>query len=78
MRHQRQMANYPRNVEVRKLPDGCLLVTGFNVPAKVIDCDGNEIEPSPSELVALERICEMSFPGWERVVSLPEALVPRF
>jgi hypothetical protein len=63
MRHPRQMASYPRDVEVRALPDGRVLVTGFNVPAKVIDCDGNEIEPSPSELVALERLCEMSFPS---------------
>jgi hypothetical protein len=63
MRHQRQITNYPRLAEVRRLPDGRLLVTAFNEPAKVIDSDGNEIVPSPSETVVLELISEMSFPS---------------
>jgi hypothetical protein len=54
-----------KDSEVRVLPDGRVLVTGFNVPSRVVDREGNEIEPSPSELTALERICEMSFPGDE-------------
>jgi hypothetical protein len=64
MRHQRQIANYQTLAgdRVRKLPDGRRLVTGFNQPTKVIDAEGNEIVPSPSEIVALKLISEMFFP----------------
>jgi len=64
MRHQRQMSNYQRLAgnRIRKLPDGRRLVTAFNQPTKVIDSQGNEIVPSPSEIIALKLISEMFFP----------------
>lgn len=64
MRHQRQIANYqrPAGDRVQKLPDGRRLVTAFNQPTKVIDAEGSEIVPSPSEIVALKLISEMFFP----------------
>jgi hypothetical protein len=46
---------------VRKLPDGRHLVTAFNQPTKVIDSEGNEIVPSPLEVIALKLISEMPF-----------------
>lgn len=65
MIHQRQMGNQPRlgGELVRRLPDGRRLVTALNRPTKVIDSDGNEIVPSPSEIVVLELMSDMSFPA---------------
>jgi hypothetical protein len=47
---------------VHRLPDGRRLVSEFNQPTKVIDTDGYEITPSPSEVTALKAITEMVFP----------------
>jgi len=44
------------------LPDGRRLVTPPNQPTIVIDIEGNEIAASPSEVVALTAVSEMSFP----------------
>src|SRR5262249_40482548 len=64
MRHRRQMTNYRRHAGelVRKLPDGRHLVTALNQPTKVVDSEGNEIVPSPSEVIALKLISETPFP----------------
>ena len=51
---------------VRRLPDGRRLVIGANQPATVVDLERNEMTVSPSELMALIAISEMSFPNrWE-------------
>ena len=62
MKH--QVHNYSRFVSdtVYELPDGRRLVIGFDRPAKVIDAEGTEISPSPSELTALLAVAGMAFP----------------
>ena len=62
MKHQVQ--NYSRFTSgtVYQLPDGRRLVSGFDRPAKVIDAEGIEISPSPSELAALLAMAGMAFP----------------
>jgi hypothetical protein len=46
----------------RRLPDGRRLVIEIDQPTKVIDVTGHEMAPSPSEIVALMAVSEMSFP----------------
>ena len=62
MKH--QVHNYSRFASdtVYELPDGRRLVSGFDRPAKVIDAEGTEISPSPSELTALLAVAGMAFP----------------
>ena len=62
MKHQVQ--NYSRFARdtVYELPDGRRLVSAFDRPAKVIDAEGTEISPSPSELAALLAVAGMAFP----------------
>ncbi len=64
MRHQMQMRDYRgfAGGNVCKLPDGRRLVTDFNQPTKVVDTEGNEIAPSPSEIAALMVLSKISFP----------------
>ena len=54
MRHQ-QVRDYRPFIgkTVHELPDGRRLVMEFDRPTKVIDLEGNEIAPSPSEVIAL-------------------------
>ena len=63
MRH-RQVRDYrPFTGEaVHRLPDGRHLVMNFKGPAKVIDLEGNEMAPSPSEVIALLALARLS-PG---------------
>src|SRR5438132_8590247 len=62
MKH--QVHNYSRFASdtVYELPDGRRLVSAFDQPAKVIDAEGTEISPSPSELAALLAVAGMAFP----------------
>jgi hypothetical protein len=64
MRHQRQMWDRRglARESVRRLPDGRRLVTELDQPTKVVDIEGNEIAPSPSEIAALMAVSGMSFP----------------
>jgi hypothetical protein len=68
MRHDVQMRDYRgfAGGMVCKLPDGRRLVTEFNQPTKVVDAEGNEIAPAPSEIIALMAVCGMSFPKKSR------------
>jgi hypothetical protein len=63
MRHQ-QVRDYHlfARETVRRLPDGRRLVTDLDRPAKVIDLEGNEFAPSPSEVTALLALAGMTFP----------------
>src|SRR5437879_8080753 len=62
MKHQVQ--NYPRFTgdTIYELPDGRRLVSAFDRPAKVVDAEGIELSPSPSELAALLAVAGMAFP----------------
>ena len=63
MRHQQVRDWRPFTGEtVHPLPDGRRLVTELDRPAKVIDAEGTEISPSPSELTALLAVAGMAFP----------------
>jgi len=61
MRH-RQVRDYrPFTGEtVHSLPDGRHLVMDFEGSAKVIDLEGGEIAPSPSEVIALLALARLS------------------
>ncbi len=75
MRHQ-QVRDYRQftGETVHKLPDGRRLVMDLDRPAKVIDPEGNEMAPAPSEVNALLVLAEMPFPrkktGGRRLISL--------
>ena len=63
MRHRHVRDYRPFTGEtVHRLPDGRHLVMNFKGPAKVIDLDGNEMTPSPSEVIALLALARL-FPG---------------
>ena len=47
---------------IQRLPDGRRLVSEFNKIPKVIDTDGIEVAPSPSEVEALIALAGMIFP----------------
>src|SRR5438552_7696714 len=62
MKHQvHNRSRFPGDT-VYELPDGRRLVSGFNRPAKVIDAEGAEVSPSPSELAALLAVAALAFP----------------
>jgi hypothetical protein len=62
MRHQVQNCRRFAGGTVYRLPDGRRLVSEFNQPAKLIDAEGTEMAPSPSEVAALIAITVMAFP----------------
>ena len=61
MRHQQVRDYRPFTGEtVHRLPDGRHLVMDFEGSAKVIDLEGGEIAPSPSEVIALLALARLS------------------